>query len=70
MTSEKDLCLQALMAKCWKQANLCSSLCYEGEKEFNIPCRFTAFAGCKSRGNYEATPVLFVACDVMHPLQY
>jgi len=37
MTSEKDLRLQALMAKCWKQANLCSSLCYEGEKEFNIP---------------------------------
>jgi len=37
MTSEKDLRLLTLMANCWKQAKLCRSLCYEGEKEFKHP---------------------------------
>jgi len=48
---EKHLRFLALMAKCWQQVKLCSSLCHEREKEFNIPYRFTAFVGCISRGN-------------------
>ena len=70
VTSEKHLRFLALMEKCWQQVKLCSSLCYEREKEFNIPYRFTAFLDCKSRGNCEEkNTCFFVAYDVVHGLQ-